>query len=127
MRVAVVGSKSIRREDIRDLGEFLPEKTTEIISGGIKSEIVAIAREYALSHGMKFTEYCPNRKKYKQNALHECYIEMINNAKFVVALRNGRSHETNFIDEKCRSMCVSLYIYTIIPMPYTVTVPDADT
>lgn len=117
MTVAVVGSKSIRREDIINLGDFLPEKTTELISGGVKSEIVAIVREYALSHGMKFTEIFPNRKKYKSDAMHRCYIEMINKAKFVVALWDGRSHETKFVDQKCHSMAVSLYTYTVVSIP----------
>lgn len=126
MTVAVVGSKSIKRENIGDLGDLLPERTTELISGGVKSDIIAFTRDYALSHGMKFTEFKPDRKKYKSDALHRCYIDMINNAGFVVALWNGRSHETKFVDQKCHSMAVSLYIYTIITAD-SVTVFDNDT
>lgn len=117
MKVAVVGSRKLTGKNIGDLGDFLPEGTTEIISGGVKGGIFAFAREYALSHGIKFTEFLPDRKKYKQNALHQCYIDMINNANFVLALWDGRSHVTKFVNEKCHSMCVSVHSYTVISIP----------
>lgn len=116
MTVAIVGSRSVKRNDIYDLGNYLPKGTTEIIIGGIKSEITALAREYALSHGIKYTEFLPDRTKYKHNALKECYIDMINNAQSVITIRYKESPETKFVEEMCRSMHVSLCEYMITRM-----------
>lgn len=116
MTVAVVGSRSAKRSDIYDFGNYLPEGTTEIIAGGVKSEITALAREYALSHGIKYTEFLPNRTKYKHNALKECYIDMINNAQSVITPWYRESPETKFVEKMCRSMHISLCEYMITRM-----------
>lgn len=49
MRVAVIGSRGLT---VDDLGLYLPEETTEIISGGARG-VDTSAREYALSHGIR--------------------------------------------------------------------------
>lgn len=116
MTVAVVGSRSVKRKDIYDFGNYLPKETTEIITGGIKSEITALAREYALSHGIKYTEFLPDRTKYKHNALKECCIDMINNAQSVITIQYRESPETKFVKEMCRSMQVSFREYMITRM-----------
>lgn len=56
MRVAAVGSRGLK---IDYLEELLPEDTTEIVSGGAK-RIDTCAREYALAHNIKLTEYLPD-------------------------------------------------------------------
>ena len=47
MKVAVIGSRGL---NVSDLGRYLPENTTEIVSGGAKG-VDTSAREYALAHG----------------------------------------------------------------------------
>lgn len=56
IKVAVVGSRGLF---VDDLEKYLPEDTTEIVSGGAKG-IDASARKYALSHNikLKLTEFC---------------------------------------------------------------------
>ena len=49
MRVAVVGSRELM---VDDLGKYLPEGVTEIISGGARG-VDSCARTYAQTHGIK--------------------------------------------------------------------------
>ena len=60
MRVAVIGSRGLM---VDDLGKYLPNETTEIVSGGAKG-IDSCAREYAQQHGLKLTGYLPEYSKY---------------------------------------------------------------
>ena len=53
MRIAVIGSRGLT---VDDLGLYLPDETTEIISGGARG-VDTSAREYALSHGIRLTEF----------------------------------------------------------------------
>ena len=55
MRVAVVGSRGLKVEHLEN---YLPEGVTEIVSGGARG-VDTCAREYALSHGLKLTEFLP--------------------------------------------------------------------
>lgn len=64
MRTAVIGSRGLT---VKDLGQYLPKDTAEIVSGGAKG-VDASAREYALSHGIKLTEFLPEYEKYGRSA-----------------------------------------------------------
>lgn len=64
MRVAVIGSRGLRVENLED---YLPKDTTEIVSGGARG-VDTSAREYALKHGLKLTEYLPEYGKYGRGA-----------------------------------------------------------
>lgn len=64
MRVAVIGSRGLT---VRDMGQYLPEGTTEIVSGGAKG-VDSSAREYAMTHGIKLTEFLPEYDKYGRSA-----------------------------------------------------------
>mgnify|MGYP000385194876 CR=1 FL=1 len=64
MRVAVIGSRGLY---VRHLEKYLPEETTEIVSGGAKG-IDRCAREYALAHHIKLTEFLPEYDKYGRAA-----------------------------------------------------------
>lgn len=66
MKVAVIGSRGLTTDN---LGEYLPEGTTEIISGGAKG-IDTCAREYAVSHGIKLTEVLPEYKNTEETLLY---------------------------------------------------------
>ena len=55
MKIAVIGSRSLT---IQNLGEYLPQGVTEIVSGRAKG-IDTCAREYALREGLKLTEFLP--------------------------------------------------------------------
>ena len=64
MRVAVIGSRGLLVDDLED---YLPEETTEIISGGARG-VDASAKAYALQHGLKLTEYLPEYARYGRTA-----------------------------------------------------------
>ena len=64
MKVAVIGSRNLT---IEDLGQYLPEETTEIVSGGAKG-VDTCAREYALANGLKLTEFLPEYNRYGRGA-----------------------------------------------------------
>ena len=64
MKVAVIGSRNLQ---VWDLENYLPEGTTEIVSGGARG-IDTCARRYALAHGLKLTEFLPEYHKYGRGA-----------------------------------------------------------
>ena len=72
MIVAVVGSRSLVVDDMQ---KYLPEGVTEIVSGGADG-IDTCAREYAVKHNIRLTEFLPeynlygraaNKAQYKNN------------------------------------------------------------
>ena len=64
MKVAVIGSRNLTVENI---GDYLPNETTEIVSGGAKG-IDTCARDYAVRHGLILTEFLPEYHKYGRRA-----------------------------------------------------------
>ena len=64
MKVAVIGSRSITAYPLE---EVIPPETTEIISGGARG-VDALAREYALAHGIPLTEILPDYAQYGKGA-----------------------------------------------------------
>ena len=100
MKVAVIGSRGLT---IDNLEKYLPRETTEIISGGAKG-IDTCAREYAVSHGIKLTEFLPEYEKYGKNAPLKRNITIIETADVVLAFWDGKSRGTKFVIEKCREV-----------------------
>ena len=64
MKVAVIGSWGLT---VSNLGDYLPDDVTEIISGGAAG-IDTCARHYALSHGIKLTEFLPDYRRFGRAA-----------------------------------------------------------
>ena len=64
MKVAVIGSRTL---EVSNLDEYLPNKTTEIISGGAKG-IDRCAREFAVKNNIKYTEFLPEYSIYGKYA-----------------------------------------------------------
>ena len=109
MKVAIVGSRSLHVENLK---HFLPWKTTEIISGGAKG-IDAQAREYALAHGIKYTEYLPEYDKYKRAAPLKRNITIIEQADLVVAIWDGVSRGTSFVIKECRRRGKKIRVFVL--------------
>lgn len=107
MRVAVIGSRSIC---VSDLGEYLPEDTTEIISGGAKG-VDSSAREYAQAHDIKLTEFLPEYEKYGRSAPLKRNITIIENADIVLAFWDGRSKGTKYVIDNCRKRNIEVKVY----------------
>ena len=98
MKVAVIGSRGLK---VEKLERFLPEETTEIISGGAKG-IDTCAREYALANGLKLTEFLPDYSRYGRAAPLKRNITIIENADLVLAFWDGISHGTKYVIEQCK-------------------------
>lgn len=109
MKVAVIGS---RGRTIDNLGDYLPETTTEIISGGSEG-IDTCAREYAVAHNIKFKEYLPDYEKYDKTALLMRSVSIIETADMVLAFWDGRSSVTKFVIDMCRDIGVPIKVYKL--------------
>ena len=108
MKVAVVGSRNL---SVRNLGEYLPSETTEIISGGARG-VDTSAREYANAHGIPITEILPDYKKYPGRiAPLKRNIEIIEKADLVLAFWDGESHGTKFVIDNCRKLGKRVIVY----------------
>lgn len=107
MKVAVIGSRSL---SVPNLGIYLPEDTTEIISGGAKGADTS-AREYAAAHNIKLTEFLPNYEKYGKTAPLKRNITIIENADLVIAFWDGTSRGTKFVIDNCRKRRIKIKIY----------------
>ena len=109
MKTAVIGSRSLFIEDI---GEYLPEKTTEILSGGARG-VDTCAKNYATKQGIKITEILPDYKKYGRAAPIKRNIEIIEKADAVVAFWDGKSKGTEFVINHCKKHNKTVKIYVI--------------
>ena len=107
MKVAVIGSRGL---SVTDLGRYLPENTTEIVSGGARG-VDTSAREYALSHGIKLTEFLPEYTRFGRSAPLKRNITIIESADIVLAFWDGKSRGTKFVIDNCRRLGVEVRIY----------------
>lgn len=109
MKVAVIGSRGLQ---IDDLGDYLPEETTEIISGGARGVDVC-AREYALRNGLKLTEYLPEYSRYGRGAPLKRNITIVTNADLVLAFWDGKSRGTKYVIDSCKKRDIPVKVYTL--------------
>lgn len=98
MKTAIIGSRTLTVEDI---GEYLPEGTTEIVSGGAKG-IDSAAREYAQNNGLRLTEFLPEYNRYGRAAPLKRNIQIIEYADFVLAFWDGESSGTKNVIDSCK-------------------------
>ena len=111
MKVAVVGSRGLQ---ITDLGMYLPEGTTEIVSGGCKG-IDTCAREYAYANGLKLTEFLPDYGRYKKSAPLVRNRAIVEAADRLVALWDGQSRGTAHTINLARQLGKPIEIIEIMP------------
>lgn len=109
MKVAVIGSRGL---SVSDLGRYLPENTAEIVSGGAKG-VDTSAREYALAHGIKLTEFLPEYTKYGRSAPLKRNITIIEYSDIVLAFWDGKSRGTKFVIDNCRKLGVEVRVYVM--------------
>ena len=107
MKVAVIGSRNLQ---VDDLGKYLPDGVTEIVSGGARG-IDTDARSYALQHGMKLTEILPEYEKYGRGVPIRRNITIIEHADLVLAFWDGRSHGTKFVIDTCRERGIPIKVF----------------
>lgn len=107
MKVGVVGSRSLR---VADLGKYLPEGTTEILSGGAAG-VDTSAREYALAHAIPLTEFLPDYQRYGRAAPLKRNISIIESADLVLAFWDGTSRGTRFVIERCKQRGTTVRVF----------------
>ena len=107
MKVAVVGSRGLT---VSDLEKYLPNGVTEIVSGGAKG-IDTCAKQYAISNGIKLTEYLPEYEKYGRSAPLKRNIKIIEYADLVVAFWDGVSHGTKFVIDNCKRQGIPVKVF----------------
>ena len=110
MKAAVIGSRGLT---INNLEKYLPSETTEIISGGAKG-IDTCAREYAISHNIKLTEFLPEYEKYGRSAPLKRNITIIEHADIVLAFWDGKSSGTRFVIDNCKKMGKEVKVEIIV-------------
>ena len=107
MKAAVIGSRNLT---VENLGKYLPEETTEIVSGGAKG-VDTCAREYALANGFKLTEFLPDYQKYGRGAPLKRNLQIIDYADCVLAFWDGQSRGTKFVIEHCKAQNKPIRIF----------------
>lgn len=107
MKVAVIGSRGLT---IENLENYLPKNTTEILSGGAKG-VDTSAREYAISHGLKLTEFKPDYARFGKGAPLKRNLQIIDCADLVLAFWDGSSKGTKFVINKCKELGKEIKIY----------------
>ena len=109
MKVAIIGSRELT---VNNLGDYLPPDTTEIISGGARG-IDTCARNYAISHGIKLTEFLPEYDKYGRSAPLKRNITIIEAADLVLAFWDGKSRGTKFVIDNCKKLYVEVKVFIL--------------
>ena len=107
MKIAVIGSRGLHVDHLED---YLPEGVTEIVSGGARG-IDACAKDYALRHGLKLTEFLPEYEKYGRGAPLRRNITIIEYADFVLAFWDGRSRGTKYVIDNCKKRNIPVAVY----------------
>lgn len=107
MRVAVIGSRTLY---VDHLEKYLPDNTTEIISGGACG-IDACARSYALSHHIPLREFLPEYEKYGRSARIKRNFQIVQAADLVLAFWDGCSRGTVHVIKICRKLNVPYRVY----------------
>ena len=107
MKIAVIGSRNLT---VDDLGRYLPEDVTEIVSGGAMG-IDKCARSYALANNIRLKEFLPEYQKYGRRAPLVRNLQIIDYADRVIAFWDGESHGTKFVIENCKRLNKSVTVY----------------
>ena len=107
MKIAVIGSRKLK---VEDLGQYLPDGVTEIVSGGAAG-IDTCAREYAVANGIKITEFLPDYARYGRGAPIRRNLQIIDHADMVLAFWDGSSRGTKHVIDICRKKNKNLKIF----------------
>ena len=109
MKVGVIGSRGLT---VDNLEQYLPEDTTEIVSGGAKG-IDTCAREYALSHDIKLTEFLPEYSRYGRGAPLKRNLKIIEYADVIIAFWDRQTKGTKNVIENCKKLNVKVDVHII--------------
>ena len=109
MKVAVIGSRGLQ---VDHLENYLPEGVTEIVSGGARG-VDTCAKNYALRHGLKLTEFLPEYSKYGRGAPLRRNIAIIEYADLVLAFWDGKSRGKKFVIVNCKKRHIPVVVHRL--------------
>ncbi len=107
MKVAVIGSRGL---EVNDLEKYLPAETDEIVSGGAIG-VDTSAHKYAISNGIKLTEFLPDYDRFGKVAPLKRNIQIIEYADIVLAFWDGKSKGTSYVIDNCKRLGVKVRIF----------------
>ncbi len=119
MRVAIIGSRDLQYEKLRDkayalLCENVPANTTEIVSGGAVG-IDTLAEIYAERNHLPIKVFKPDYEAYGRKAPILRNNEIVAYAQYVLAFWDGKSHGTAYTVATCIKEGVPVKIVTLEP------------
>ncbi len=107
MRIGIVGSRNLT---LTNLETYLPEQVTEIVSGGARG-VDTCAKEYAIAHNLKYTEFVPEYSRYGRGAPLKRNQQIVEYADIVIAFWDGKSKGTKFTIDYCKKIGKSATVF----------------
>lgn len=114
MRVAVVGSRQVNDEVLKQILLVLPVSTSEIISGGADG-VDALAAQVAELLEIPLKTFLPDYETYGKRAPLIRNLKIVDYADEVLAFWDGRSHGTRHIVGECIKRQKPVRIYPLEP------------
>ena len=111
MKVAIVGSRGLQ---IEDFTPYLPEGTTEIVSGGARG-IDTCAADYAVAHGLALTVFRPDYRRFGRGAPLKRNLEIVVYADYVLIFWDGASRGSRFVMDACEKSRKPCRVVTVPP------------
>ena len=111
MKVAIVGSRGLQ---IEDFTPYLPEGTTEIVSGGARG-IDTCAADYAEAHGLTLTVFKPDYRRFGRGAPLKRNLEIVEYADYVLIFWDGASRGSRFVMDACEKSRKPYRVVTVPP------------
>ncbi len=108
MRVAIVGSRDLSV----DIEKYIPENTTEIVSGGARG-IDTLAERWADQHNIPKLILKPDYDKYGRSAPIRRNETIVSASEFVVAIWNGKSRGTKFTIDYAKKCGIPVQVFLI--------------
>ncbi len=110
MKVAIVGSRGLKV----DIAQYLPKKTTEIITGGAKG-VDTLAERYARENGIPFCVLKPEYRLLGAVAPLVRNEQIVDRADMVVAIWDGVSRGTRHAIAYAEKTNKPLKVYIVKP------------
>ena len=107
MKLGIIGSRSLT---VENLGKYLPDGVTEIISGGAKG-IDTCAQKYAEEHGIKMTVFKPDYRKFGRAAPLYRNADIAAHSDKVIAFWDGDSRGTRSALGICSETGIPFEVY----------------
>ncbi len=98
MKVAIVGSRSLK---VSNLEDYIPAECTEIVSGGARG-IDTCARFFAKEKNLILTEFLPDYDAFGKGAPLKRNLQIIEYADLILIFWDGVSRGTKFVIEHAK-------------------------